>query len=162
MVAPIVLGSLILGGAQLYSGWQAAKGAKKQAAAARQQAEETKTASINKIAQLKSEQSDRADQHAADIAAIKERTAAQSAAATAAQQSAIKQINQQRAQSSLAIQQKNLQTAMQRQQGGQNVSTKTRKRVGSPLKLRTGVQANSALAFGGSTKSSKGSSKLNV
>ena len=46
MVAPIVLGSLILGGAQLYSGWQAAKDSKKKAAAAQKQAEETKTASF--------------------------------------------------------------------------------------------------------------------
>ncbi len=159
----IIIGSTLLGGSQLYSGYKRAQASRKQAKALEKQADETRTSSIAKIKQLQAEQADRAAQHETEISATRERTRAQSAAATAAQQNAIRQINQQQASSRLAIQQSNLQARIAKQQQAGNVTKRTRRRVGSPLKLRTGVQANSALAFGGSgTKSSKGSSKLNV
>ena len=64
----------------------------------------------------------------------------------------------------MAIQQQQLSSAIQRQQAkGAKVGTPSRRRVGTPGALRTAVEAESALAFGGKdTTSTTGVGGLNV
>ena len=63
-----------------------------------------------------------------------------------AQESAMRQIAQQRSSSALAIQQQQLQAAIQRQMTSAPVGSKVRRRVGTPQAMRTSLEIQSPFA----------------
>ena len=58
------------------------------------------------------------------------------------------QIAQQKTSSALAIQQSQLQAAIQQQQKASNIGTQARRRVGTPAAMRTNLEIQSPLAAG--------------
>ena len=160
----IIIGSGLIAGAGLYSAQKRASAARQAAKAARDQANAIRESSQAQVAQMIKQQEQSALQFQTNLAETKRRTSLSITQASQAQQAAIKQINEQRASSRLAIQQSNLQASIQRQMQAANVGRKSRKRVGTPRALRTNVEGPNALglaAAGGATTTS-GTGGLNV
>lgn len=166
ITAPVVIGAaLITGGATVYAAQKAAASARKAAQQARENARMMREQSEKEIAQMQADAKQNQLQFETNLAETRKKTQLSIDQASAAQATAIKQINQQRAASRLAIQQSNLQARIQQQSLATNTGRKRRARVGTPRSLRTKVETNSALAMqgssGGGTKSS-GTGGLNV
>ena len=161
----ILIGSILTGGATVYAAQKAAANARKAARQAREDARLMREQSDKEIAQMQASAKQNQLQFETNIAETRRKTQLSIDQANQAQQTALKSIAQQRGASQRAIQQSNLQGRIQQQRQAHNVGRKSRKRVGTPRALRTKVEANSALAMGGSpgggTKSS-GTGGLNV
>ena len=163
--AAVIGASLIAGGATIYAAQKAAASARKAAQQARENARMMREQSEKEIAQMQATSKQNQLQFETNLTETRRKTQLSIDQASAAQATAVKQINQQRSASRLAIQQSNLQARIQQQSLAMNTGRKKRARVGTPRALRTKVEANSALALGGSpgggTKSS-GTGGLNV
>jgi len=161
----IYVGSALAAGASVYAAQKQAAAARKAAQQARENARMMREQSEKEIAQMQATSKQNQLQFETNLTETRRKTQLSIDQASAAQATAVKQINQQRSASRLAIQQSNLQARIQQQSLAMNTGRKKRARVGTPRALRTKVEANSALALGGSpgggTKSS-GTGGLNV
>ncbi len=157
----ILIGSVLAGGATVYAAQKAASNARRAAKQAREDARLMREQSDKEIAQMQSSAKQNQLQFETNIAETRKRTQLSIDQASAAQQTALKSIAQQRGASQRAIQQSNLQSRIQQQRSAHNVGRKSRKRVGTPRALRTKVETNSALAMGGGTTNT-GTGSLNV
>ena len=160
----LLLSSLAAGGATVYAAQKQAAAARKAAAQAREDARLMREQSDKEIAQMQAASQQNQLQFESNLAETRRKTQLSIDQASAAQETAVRQINQQRSSSRLAIQQSNLQSRIQQQRSAMNVGRKKRTRVGTPRALRTKVEANSALAMGGSSggTSKSGTGGLNV
>ena len=160
----ILIGSVIAGGATVYAAQKAAANARRAARQAREDARLMREQSDKEIAQMQSTAKQNQLQFETNLAETRKKTQLSIDQANAAQATAVKQINQQTASSRLALQQSRLQGRIQQQSLAHNVGRKKRTRVGTPKSLRTKVEANSALALGGSSggTSKSGTGGLNV
>jgi len=160
----LLFASLASGGATVYAAQKAAANARRAAKQAREDARLMREQSDKEIAQMQSTAKQNQLNFETNLAETRKKTQLSIDQANAAQATAVKQINQQRGASRLAIQQSNLQARIQQQSLAHNVGRKKRTRVGTPRALRTKVEANSALALGGSSggTSKSGTGGLNV
>jgi hypothetical protein len=149
--------SIASAGLGAYSGVQQAKALKAQAKSASAAAEQTRQATLQQAAALKAQGEQQATAYAAQLEQARQQTSALQFQAETVKKTAETQLAGQRQASALSLQQQRLASQLQTQQSAAApVTSRVRKRVGTPAGLRTGLElqspfAGSGLSMGGST-----------
>jgi hypothetical protein len=148
---------LVQAGVGIYSAYQSAKAAREQADAARKaarasskQASTAKSQGLEQLQILRDTAAAQRLQFEQNLQQTREQTAALASQAQQSRAAAEQQVIQQKQSSALALQQQRLAAEMQQQQQMTTgpVSSRVRKRVGTPAALRTNLEIRSPLSVG--------------
>ena len=134
-------------GATAYSGYQAAKGARKQAEAASAATAESRRRAQAELAQMQKDSAAQQRQFTLQIEQAQAATRQQSEAAAASLAQGERAAGAARAASNLAIHRSQLQAAIARQSGQSNIKKQRRAKRATPAHMRTKLSIDSGIDF---------------